>query len=152
MKKSSYEQCQMCLFLFQLFSTAENPAVVKNSSASAGDTRDVSSVPELETSLGEWNGNLIQYSCLESPLDRGICQATVHGVAKSRTWISDRVHIPEDPKRFSTERESFLTTDFPRCVPEKWHLFLRRAAISRSHPVQTDLLGRFLAGDLVLVI
>ena len=37
----------------QLFSTAENPAVVKNPPANAGDTRDVSSIPELQTSLGE---------------------------------------------------------------------------------------------------
>ena len=35
--------------------------------------------------LGEGNGNPVQYSCLENPMDRGAWQATVHGVAKSRT-------------------------------------------------------------------
>ena len=36
---------------------------------------------------GEGNGNPLQYSCLENPMDRGTC--TVHGVAKRRTWLSD---------------------------------------------------------------
>ena len=35
------------------------------------------------------NGNPLQYSCLENPMDRGAWQATVHGVAKSRTQLSD---------------------------------------------------------------
>ena len=39
--------------------------------------------------LGEGNGNPVQYSCLENPMDRGAWWATVHGVEKSRTWLSD---------------------------------------------------------------
>ena len=39
--------------------------------------------------IGEGNGNLLQYSCLENPLDRGACKATVHGVAKRRTQLSN---------------------------------------------------------------
>ena len=42
-----------------------------------------------EDSPGEGNGNLLQYSCLENPMDRGAWGATVHGVAKSRTQLSD---------------------------------------------------------------
>ena len=38
---------------------------------------------------GEGNGNPLQYYCLENPMDRGAWQATVHGVAKSRTRLSD---------------------------------------------------------------
>ena len=38
---------------------------------------------------GEGNGNPLQYSCLENPMDRGGWRATVHGVAKSRTRHSD---------------------------------------------------------------
>ena len=38
---------------------------------------------------GEGNGNPRQYSCLENPMDRGAWQAAVHGVAKSRTRLSD---------------------------------------------------------------
>ena len=42
-----------------------------------------------ENSPGEGNGNPLQYSCLENPMDRGAWWATVHGVAKSQTWLSD---------------------------------------------------------------
>ena len=42
--------------------------------------------------IGEGNGNPLQYSCLENPMDRGAWQATVHGVAKSWTWLSDLAH------------------------------------------------------------
>ena len=38
---------------------------------------------------GEGNGNLLQYSCPENPMDRGAWQAAVHGVPKSRTRLSD---------------------------------------------------------------
>ena len=39
--------------------------------------------------FGEGNGTPLYYSCLENPMDRGAWQAAVHGVAKSRTWLSD---------------------------------------------------------------
>ena len=58
--------------------------VVKNPTTSAGDARDMHSIPELVRSPGEGNGNLLQYSCPENPTDRGAWQATDHGVAKSR--------------------------------------------------------------------
>ena len=41
--------------------------------------------------IGEGNGNPLQYSCLENPMDRGAWWATVHGVAKSQTWLSERL-------------------------------------------------------------
>ena len=56
--------------------------LAKNLCASAGDT---GSVPESGRSSGVRNGNPLQYSCLESPMDRGAWQVTVHGVAKSCT-------------------------------------------------------------------
>ena len=40
-------------------------------------------------SFGEGNGTPLQYSCLENPMDGGAWQAAVHGVAKSRTPLSD---------------------------------------------------------------
>ena len=61
--------------------------VVKNPSANAGDIRDVGSIPGLGRSPGEGHGNLLQYSCLENPMDRGALRMTVHGVAKSWTWL-----------------------------------------------------------------
>ena len=59
--------------------------VVKNPSASAGDIRDVGSIPGLERSAGEGHGNLLQCSCLGNPMDRGALQMIVHGIAKSWT-------------------------------------------------------------------
>ena len=53
--------------------------------ASACNAGDPSSIPGLGRSPGEGNGNPLQYSCLENPMDRGAWQAIVHGVAKSRT-------------------------------------------------------------------
>ena len=46
-------------------------AVVKNPPANAGDVRDMGSVPGSGRSRGEGNGNPLQYSCLENPMDRG---------------------------------------------------------------------------------
>ena len=50
---------------------------------------DVGSIPGLGRSPGEGNGNSLQYSCLGNPMDRGAWWATVHGVAKSRTQLSN---------------------------------------------------------------
>ena len=47
--------------------------LVKNPPASAGDLRDGGSIPGLGRSLGGGHGNLLQYSCLENPVDRGPC-------------------------------------------------------------------------------
>ena len=58
--------------------------MIKNPPANAGDTRDVGSIPESGRSPGGGNGNLLQYSCLENPMDRGVWWATVHG-AESQT-------------------------------------------------------------------
>ena len=57
----------------------------------AGDVRDVGSIPGLGRSPGGGHGNLLQYSCLENPMDRGAGWFTVHQVAKSQTqlkWLS----------------------------------------------------------------
>ena len=59
--------------------------MVKNSLASAGDARDVGSIPGSERSPGGGNGNLLQYSRLENPMDRRAWQAIVHGVTKRQT-------------------------------------------------------------------
>ena len=63
--------------------------MIKNHPANAGDARDAGSFPGSRRSPGEGNGNLLQYSCLGNPMDRGTWQATVHGVAKSWTQTSD---------------------------------------------------------------
>ena len=55
--------------------------VIKNPPASAGAIRDVGLISGSGRSPGEGNGNSLQYSCLENPMDRGDRQAIVHGVA-----------------------------------------------------------------------
>ena len=57
--------------------------------ASAYNAGDPGSIPGLGRSPGERNGNPLQYSCLENPMDRGAWWAIVHGVAKSRTRLRD---------------------------------------------------------------
>ena len=59
--------------------------MVKNLPANAGDARDADLTPGLGRSPGEGNGNPLQYSCLENPMDRGAWQAAVRGVTKSQT-------------------------------------------------------------------
>ena len=63
--------------------------MVKNPPANAGGTRDMGLIPESGRSPGREHGNPLQYSCLENPMDRGAWQATVPGVTKSRTWLSN---------------------------------------------------------------
>ena len=55
----------------------------------ACNMRDPGSIPRSERSLGEGNGNPLQYSCLENPMYRGAWWAIVHSVTKSRTRLSN---------------------------------------------------------------
>ena len=74
--------CQTSNILYQV------ALVVKNLSANAGDAGG----PGLIPGLGVGNGNPLWYSCLENSIDRGAWWATVHGVAKNQTWLSDWEH------------------------------------------------------------
>jgi len=57
--------------------------MVKNLTANVGDMKDVGSLPRLGRSSGRGHGNLIQYSCLENPMDRGAWWAMAHRVAQT---------------------------------------------------------------------
>ena len=63
--------------------------VLKNLAANARDTRDKGLIPGWERSPGGGNGNPLQYSYLGSPMDRGAWWATVHGVTKSWTRLTE---------------------------------------------------------------
>ena len=61
--------------------------VVKNLPASAGDVRDEVLIPASGRYPGDGNGNPLQYSCLENPMDRGAGRVTVRNVAQSQTGL-----------------------------------------------------------------
>ena len=75
----------------------------KNRPANAGDTRDVGLIPGLGKSPGVGNGDLLRYSCLESPRDRGAWWATVHGVAKSWARLSYLAYMSTVAMLYFTE-------------------------------------------------
>ena len=61
---------------------------------------------------GEGNGNTLQYSCLENPMDRGAWRATVHGVTKSQTQLNTHIqhtHIHMITVRFKTCFTGYLS-------------------------------------------
>ena len=64
----------------------------KNPSANAGDIRDADSIPGSGRYPGGGHGNPLQYSCLENPMDRGVCWATVHRVAELDTTEATNTH------------------------------------------------------------
>ena len=69
-------------------------SVVKNLLANAGNARDVGSISGWGRSPEGGNGNPLQYSCLENPMNRGAWWATVHVVAKSLTGLSMHAGVP----------------------------------------------------------
>ena len=75
--------------------------VVRNLPANTGYTRDVGSIPGLGRSPGGGQGNPLQYSCLENPMDRGAWQVTLHGVAKRRAWLKGHTCLH---KGYSSEK------------------------------------------------
>ena len=62
-------------------------SAVKKPPAKARDTRHAGLISGSRRSPGEENGNLLQYSCLENPIDRGVWRAKVHRIAKSQTGL-----------------------------------------------------------------
>ena len=76
-----------CFFILKLGLLGDK--VVKNPPANAEATGDAGSIPGSGRSPGVGNGNPLQYSCLENSMDRGVWQATIHGIARSWTQVSD---------------------------------------------------------------
>ena len=79
--------------------------MVKDQPANARDVRDSGSIPGLGRSPGEGNGNALQYSCLENPIDRGAWGVAVHRVTKSQTrleQLSTHTQVCVEPHRRET--------------------------------------------------
>ena len=89
----------MILFIAQNYTDRDFPdgSAGKESTCNARDTGDMGSIPGLGRSPGGRDGNLLQYSCLENPMNRGAgwaivqgaWQATAQRVTKSNTQLSD---------------------------------------------------------------
>ena len=80
----------LCIFWYTYLTYFPGGTEVKASACNVGD---LGSIPGLGRFPGEGNSNPLQYSCLENPMDRGAWWATVHGVAKSRTQLSDFIYL-----------------------------------------------------------
>ena len=90
----------------------------KESACQCRRTGYAGSIPGLGRSPGG-NGNPLQYSCLKNFMHRGAWQATVHGVKKSQTWLSDQAH-----------------TNFMNQILNLWFFFFIRNTIRNSLAVQ----------------
>ena len=73
---------------------------VKNPPANAGATGDMGSIPGSGRSPGGGNGNPLQYSCWDNPMNGGGRRATVHTVAKSWTRLSTHTPTMEDNQTY----------------------------------------------------
>ena len=102
--------------------------MVKNPPATAGDIRDTGSIPEFGRPPAEGNGNPLQHSCLENPMDRGAWRATVYGVAMIRTRLSDFTFTLSKitPKLRSTFCHTYKTED------KTTHQLSKRSSTKRS--------------------
>ena len=66
-------------------------SVSQESSCNAGDMSLISSSGRAP---GEGKGNPLQYSCLENPINRGVCQVTFHGVARVKLNLETKPPLP----------------------------------------------------------
>ena len=85
-KRLFYTSVSLLLFRIQGYGCFPGGSEDKASACNAGDP---GLIPGLARSPGEGNGNPLQYSCLENPMDRGAWRAIVHGVAKHWTRLSN---------------------------------------------------------------
>ena len=86
--------------------------MVKNLPTNIGDAV---SILGSGRSFGEGNGNPLQFSCLRNPMDRGACQATIQGVAKSQTRLSEHAHKEADLQ--CTMKPASARTSLITCLP-----------------------------------
>ena len=82
----------LCSYIYTVAHPSHHQRGFLGGSDGKESTRDVGGlglIPGLRRFLGEGNGDPPQYSCLENSMDRGAWRATAHGVAKSRTLLSN---------------------------------------------------------------
>ena len=109
------------------YHTPQVALVVENLPVNAGDIRDVGLIPGSGRSPGEGNGNSLQYSCLENPMDRGDWQATVHRVTKSQAGLKqfsiDTYNYSKYQKEQSSTTRQIIINTHTRVLfrRRQWH-------------------------------
>ena len=110
---------------------------------------------------GEGNGNPLQYSCLENPIDGGAWRATVHGAAKSQTWLSDFTFTLLLGRKVMTNLDSIfksrdITNKGPSCQGYgfssshvwMWELDYEESWAPKNWCFWTEVLEKILEGPL----
>ena len=127
--------------------------MVKNPPANAGEVRDAGLIPGSGKSPEGGNGNSLQYSCLGNPVDRGAWRATVHGVLKSRTWLSNWAHASLTSQVIRREIH-FLPSTKSINLAVLVFVFLSSSSHGRSlpFPIESQLLTLCNEGKLEMYI
>ena len=113
MQNRGYGELMMRLEHPQILVSVVVPGGLDNKEP-ACNAGDLGSIPGLGRAPGEGNGNPLQYSCLENSMDGGAWQATVHGVAKSQTRLSDftftfSISLKSSPRKVKSFKTDHLT-------------------------------------------
>ena len=104
--------------------------------------RDMGSILGLGRCPGRGHGTPLQYSCLENPMDRGVWWSTVHGVAKSQTWL----------KKLSTPTQEVYILSL---APHRWYLslnHLRHLGVLQPSPNKDSFLNPTLVRLLKILL
>ena len=98
---------------------------------------------------GEGHGNLLQYSCLENPMDRGAWQATVHRVAKSRTWLKRHAQYRNSQLKVSAKIEDAKFNQNVKNMVTLYQIKEAGRTIWGASPVKLDQAATmsFMSGD-----
>ena len=104
----------------------------------------------LVSPFGEGNDNSLQYSCLENFMDRGVWRATVYGVIKSQTWLSNFTFTLVKIMATSFKRSHAATYCYTHCSQP-----CSRPSLTHTSPLETpghpwESQGQSLAGSLLL--
>ena len=117
----------VCVCVFQV------ALVIKNPPFNAGDAKDPGLIPGSGRSPGGGRGNLLQYSCLENPMDRGTWGVTVLRVSKSRMQLKKlSTHAHTQGKQNSTV---FVSVGFGLILPGFGNWVLRSYTLKWSMPL-----------------
>ena len=82
---------------------------------SGKESGDMGLILGLGRSPGEGNGNSLQYSCLKNSMDSGAWRATVHGVTKSQTWLTEHAHLLSMTESLSIQGSSEALINLSVC-------------------------------------